>query len=177
MELCGYCYSADFCRNLTVRLVTDAELDNTDFHRDLRNHAYRLHLSPDRWATFLIDTYRDYPGTVRDGDGAAVDLNLKEFDDPNLRYWFRDTICTPLPAEVTPRVRCEARERFRILATLLKAIDPVAASLWGVRGANDSPAPSRPAPLVRPAQSCPYPRLFDERRARMMLPYRRKLPP
>ena len=165
MELCINCYGQGFCRRLSARLVTDAELSNPAFVCDLRSHAARMNISPDHWARFLVDTYRDYPGVILNTDRREVSLDLEVFDDPNIRYWFRDTACVPCEPGITPRVRIEARERFRLMATLLRAIDPVAGAFWGVRAANDGPAPQL-RPLTAFEKSCPYPRLLYSRKWR-----------
>lgn len=160
MYLCATCYTHGYCRRLVARPVTDDELRNSDFVRDLRAHALRLGIAAESWPSFLIEAYRDYPGTVRDGTGREVFLDTGVFEGPHLRYWFRDFACSPCPSDVTPRIRREARERARAMATILRAIDPVAGAMWGRSGANDYAMPLLPAPRREAASGCPYPRLL-----------------
>lgn len=134
---CVQCYLVGYCRRLQARLVTDADLANPEFIRDLRHHAYGLGLTRDAWVSQLTDRYRDYQGTIIDADGADVLLDMEVFEHPGIRDWLRDFACTPCPADVTPRVRREAWERVRVMATILRAVAPEQAGLWGVRPAND----------------------------------------
>lgn len=162
MHLCPSCYTHGYCRRLTARRAADAELENGDFICDLRRHAGAMEIPAERWREFLVNAYRDYPGSVVDEKGKEVWLDLSCFDDPNIRYWFRDTATIPCRPGVSPRLREESRERFRVMATILRAIDPYGAELWGLRPANDETSLRLPTPLAVPRQACPYPRLFYE---------------
>jgi hypothetical protein len=164
MELCLSCYTQGYCRRLFARIVSDAELKDRNFVCDVRAHASKMKILPDQWRSFLIDTYRDYPGTILDEEGKAMWLKMSVFDDPNIRYWFRDTLCIPCRPGVIPRMREESVERMRVTATILRAIDPVGASLWGLRPANDEMPPD--FPTMRLAADCPYPRLLYSRQWR-----------
>lgn len=118
--------------------MDDTKLDNPEFIRDLRRYTASLGISCDQWLDFLSDTYRDYPGRIMDQTGREVFLDMEVFEEPNIRYWFRDWCNTPCGNNVVPRIRSEARERIRVLATILRAANPKAALMWGVRAANDN---------------------------------------
>ena len=75
---------------------------------------------------------------MRDAKRNEIYLNMQEFERLHIREWFRDFCCTPCSPDVEPRVRGEAKERVRILATILKAHNPDEALIWGVRAANDN---------------------------------------
>lgn len=151
--LCIQCLGLNYCRQLTCRIVSDAELANPEFIRDVRTHARGLDLTRDGWMLWLADAYRDYPGLIVDAADAAVTLDLAVFDTASIRYWFRDFVERETPAHIRPRLRTEARERVRVLATLLRATHPRAAALWGVRAANDN-ADNIGGAAAEP--SCPY---------------------
>jgi hypothetical protein len=69
------------------------------------------------------------------GENAAGEV--EEALPDAIRYWFRD-FCRVVERDVIPHVRCEAWERVRILASILRARDPDAARMWGLRAANDN---------------------------------------
>lgn len=154
MFLCPQCFLQGYCRTLRARLITDEELSSPFFLSDVRSYAYRLDISCDVWPGFLTDAYRDYPGTIRNAQGRPVDLDTEVLDAPSIRYWFRDT-CKPVVGNAVPRLRIEARERFRVVATILRARDPAGTRLWGVRAANDE-EPQSFAPARLGTSGCPY---------------------
>ena len=95
-------------------------------------------------------------GDVVDEDGREVPLDLEELEVPNLRFWMRDYACAPCRPGLRPRLRREARERMRVIATILRALDPLGATLWGVAVANDETV-IPPAPAGQSfALDCPY---------------------
>ena len=145
--LCNQCLGLGYCRDLRTRLVSDRKLDDPEFIRDVRAYARAMNLSRDRWLPWLEDAYRDYPGVIVDANGDPVSLDFSVFETASIRYWFRDLIERETPAHIRPRLRREARERVRILATLLRSVDPVGTCLWGVRTANDH---DHPIPTPRP---------------------------
>lgn len=120
-------------RPFVVPIVSDAELDNPEFLRDLRIFAANLRVSRGRWLDWLADGYRDADAILVDdcGDPADVDLELLELD--GIEWWFKDW-CKRPPAGITPRLRIEARERVRVVATLLRLIFPKESIVWGVSG-------------------------------------------
>lgn len=138
MSQCAYCRSVSFCQSLSVGLVSDIELANPDFIRDVRAFCLQLNISSYHWHDHLIDLYRDYRGHVLDESGAEIILNTCVFETPSIRDWFRDFCCTACPDHITPYVRGEAKVRVRVLATILRAVYPAQALLWGVRPANDN---------------------------------------
>ncbi len=138
MKLCLNCLMRGYCRRLFIAVTTDDELDNSDYIRDLRGFAHSLNFNDEDWHEFLTELYRDFPGWIMDEDGAEVFLNMEEFERPSIREWFRDFCCKEVPGHVIPHVRIEARERARILATILRASFPIETRLWGLRADNDN---------------------------------------
>ena len=155
ISLCGECYLQEYCRRLESRVVTDAEL-TPEFIRSVRAHMRVLNISPSEWGWFLIDAYRDYPGLITDPkSGCIVELDMTGFENRNFRYWFRDLL-EPLPSDVIPRIREQARNRFKVMASILRAIDPVKALLWGKTVANDVDTAAA-HPVVKSGEAaCPY---------------------
>jgi hypothetical protein len=97
-------------------------------HPDTRAPKRRLHLcyslnvSSYHWLDFLTDLYRDYRGCIVDEMGRTVLLDMEVFEVPHIRDWFRDFCCTQCPPHITPYVRGEAKERVRILATIMRTL-------------------------------------------------------
>jgi len=143
MNLCPSCILLGYCRNRSAWLVTDKELDNPEFVRDVREAARAEAVSPDHWIDHITRLYRDYRGWITVIGGGRVFLDMDEFERPSIREWFRDFCVTPCPPEITPRVRDEARERVRILATILRALNPERAQFWGLRSDNDNEPTAR----------------------------------
>lgn len=160
MILCAQCYLTGFCRWLRSEAVAMTDLTPA-FLRDLRAYAFALDIAPDRWRDFLLDAYRDYAGQIVDRDGHVVLLDTGVFDAPHIRTWFRDFACTPLGPHVVARVRSESVERIKVMASILRALDPVTASLWGKVIANDDTTSLAYANRLSPEHDCPYPRILD----------------
>lgn len=118
MGSCAHCFITDQ-RCERTRLVTDRELADPAFIRALRDLCYSLNVSSYQWLDFLTDLYRDAHGCIVDESGRTVFLDMDVFEIPHIRDWFRDFCCTPCPPHITPYVRGEAKERVRILATIL----------------------------------------------------------
>lgn len=136
--LCPSCYSLGYCRREYTALVTDKDLNNPEFIRDGRKAAYSENLFASQWLDHVTDLYRDYLGWIADENGEECFLDTEVFDRPNIEDWFDDWCCAPCPEHIKPRLRCEARERVRVLLTILKTRHPVASRFWGVRPANDN---------------------------------------
>lgn len=153
VQLCAECYLLGYCRRLTSRAVEPHEL-TAAYVADVRGFMQSLGLSRDAWKPFLIDSYAAYAGWIVDASGEEKFLDTSVYDGFSIRYWFRDLL-RPVPAGVTPRLRAVARERFRVTASILKALYPAQASLWGVTIANDHEA----GLLLMPVHvvACPYP--------------------
>ncbi len=138
MLKCTDCISLGFCHRIQARLVTDRELTPA-FIRDLRDFTAALPVNFRQFRDYLYNEYRDFPGRVIGAGGKETFLDMEVFEVPNIEYWFRDFACSPCPAHVTPHVRKEARERVRVMATILRARNPKAAMLWGrMDAANDN---------------------------------------
>jgi len=137
---CVNCFTNGYCLKHQAFMATDLDINNPDFLRDLRSYVLSLGVTCDQWADYLADAYRDYAGRILDAAGQEVFLDMEVFEVPNIRYWFRDWCNTPCPETTVPRIRRETRERVRVLATILRACNPKAALMWGVRAANDNTA-------------------------------------
>ena len=135
---CLFCLSLGYCRRMSAPIVTDDELANPAFLRDARAFAYRLGVPPDSWLDFLIDAYRDYRGRIVDAAGNEVFLATEVLEQCGIRDWFKAWACKPPGASV--RLRAEARERVRVVLTILRACYPHEAQFWGLAGkaANDN---------------------------------------
>lgn len=123
----------------TVRLVTDAELESGVFVTDVKTFASRLRIPRRRFVDWLTDGYRDAEVYIVDEEGNPVDLDfeaLEEEDGDEVRNriedWLKDWLKRP-ERHFTPRLRVEARERVRLVATLLRAIFPKESVVWGMR--------------------------------------------
>lgn len=123
MASCSLCIIENTCTQ--VRLVTDRELADPAFIRRLRDFCFALNISSYQWLDFLTDQYRDLRGCIVDHTGRTVFLDMDVFEVPHIRDWFRDFCCTPCPPHITPYVRGEAKERVRVLATILRTADHI----------------------------------------------------
>lgn len=119
MGACALCIIEDRCERTPI--VTDRELADPAFIRALRDLCYSLNVSSYHWLDFLTDLYRDNRGCIVDEAGRIVLLDMEVFEVPHIRDWFRDFCCTPCPLHITPYVRGEAKERVRVLATILRS--------------------------------------------------------
>lgn len=151
-DLCAQCYLQGYCRRLQSRLVEPSELTPA-FVADVRAYMRAQGRSRDAWKPYLIDSYQDYPGPVV-RDGREVWLDTSVFDAANIRYWFRD-LCRLVPNGVRPRLRKSVGKRFIVTVSILRALDPIAASRWGKREANDNGDAAMPPPVR--VSGCPYP--------------------
>ena len=122
---------------LDSRLVSDEELSNPEFVRAVRAKALNLQIPACLWHDHLVDLYRDLSGVILGSDGSEAYLDMDVFERENIHLWFREFCCRPCPEFVAPRVRAEARERVRILASVLRASYPIEARYWGCV-ANDN---------------------------------------
>lgn len=140
MQLCHYCMYLGYCHRITSLIVTDAEISNPEFIRDVRVFAHGLGLTPDQWHEFVIDAYRDYKGRIVSKRGAEVFLTTEVLEHPNIRDWFKAWACRLPNPDIAPRVRKEAWGRVRVVASILRAQQPFAAQFWGLRdrAANDN---------------------------------------
>ena len=143
MHLCANCFNIGYCQKETTTLVSDHQIENPDFLKDLRAFTSELSVSPDKWIEFIADTYRDYRGRIV-YKGQEVFLETEVLEVKSIREWFRDFICTPVRAGAKPRLREESRERIRLIATVLATRFPFEASTWGMRAANDNHPPNQP---------------------------------
>ena len=141
MNLCPYC--PDFTNRVArhVSVVTDKELKDPSFLRDVRAFTSGLGISPEDWPEYAIDIYRDFDGFIIDHERHVISLNTEHLE--TYPEWYREWVNTPVPPGVIPRPRGASRARIRVLVTLLKIKFPDAAAQWGRRAANDNDEPPR----------------------------------
>lgn len=151
--LCEACDAQGFCGRLTSNVVMRKELTG-NFIGDVRRFMAALDISRDAWVPHLIAGYRDYPGRIIHPNGCELRLNTHLLTGRSVRYWYRD-LCEPIPDGVTPHVRIEARARFIVLATILRAMHPVAAIGWGTKNPPITDGGVRPLPPSAD-DGCPY---------------------
>lgn len=140
-SFCPTCLSLGYCRKRISKVVTDNEINNVEFVRDVRSFAFGLGVHPSAWPDFIMDLYGSFPGRIVDSSNREVLLETDEMlDDPALVGWFKDWACTPPSRTGALRVRKEARERVRIIASILRAQHPGPAQFWGLgtKAANDN---------------------------------------
>ena len=153
--LCGQCLLLGYCRRLRSYKVTETEIDTRQFVLNLKRHARDRNVSFGAWLDYLSQLYGDYPGRIVDPQGRETMLDMSVFEKPSIKYWFRDFIGKAPAPIMFDHLRTESRPRVIILGTVLRAWQPVKASLWGKRIANDY------LPLPAPANDndgeyCPY---------------------
>lgn len=158
MQKCGVC-PVQRCAGRASRLVSDTEINNSEFVRDVRNFAARLGVRPAEWLDRILELFAQFDGCIVNAAHQPAHLTTdillptdEEIDDDKgaviesrIRNWLEETFATPVPENVDPHVRVEARERFRIVASILRARFPSHAIGWGLRGANDNFAPIPPS--------------------------------
>lgn len=139
--------------NLTTSLtqiVTDEDLQNWRFVRDVRNYAASLDWDAGAALGNLftemarrIDECVDNEGIVQELDISALEAEVvDEYDDEaaeeledafaeRFRLWWRDTFSEPCPPTHRPYARKEAWERWRAVATILRTMAGGAGKTWG----------------------------------------------
>lgn len=135
--LCAECIGHGFCKKCESVLVTDTELEDPIFRRNVQRTAHNLDVSASDWLEHVNDLYREYRGRIVTKNGAEVLLDMECFETSSIREWFRDFVNAPVDADKPSRLRGESKERIRALATILRAHYPVEAMLWTVEVAND----------------------------------------
>ena len=146
-----YCESCDqllvvgYCPICDVPMVTNKEMDDPEFIRDVRQYLAKHEVSSWSLRNHLQDSYMDamrevyHPLTRK-----RFDLDMSDFDGAGYREWFRD-LKRPIPPEHKPYIQARTRDRFRVMATVLRAIDPIGTAHWGLRPANDDAASGAPS--------------------------------
>lgn len=156
LEFCDDCLLQYRCQRLTSRVVMPGELTST-FIGNVRRFMAALDITRDGWVPYLVAAYRDYPGRILHPNGEELRLNTHLLTGKSVRYWFRD-LCEPIPEGVNPRIRIEARGRFIVLASILRAVHPISALTWRRGKPSDDDGGVRPFPASAD-DACPY-RLF-----------------
>lgn len=137
---CQHTSRIGYRRLLRAALVTDAELLNPTFLRDGRQSAFNRGVSYRAMLDYLTDALRDYQGDfVERRSGREVFLDMSPLEDAPV-HWFRDLI-RPCKDNVRPRVRIEAKERWRVALSILRATDPLG-ECWGAANDNTPLIPS-----------------------------------
>ena len=141
------------------QLVTARQLANPEFVRDVRNFAASKRLPRARLLDTFLEALARVDACFINEDGHPITLRFdcllptdQDIDrgrgkiiEARIQNWLEETFTVPVPSHVTPHVRVEARERFRVIATILRAAYPQHAMMWGVRAANDNSPPIPPA--------------------------------
>jgi len=102
------------------RLVSDAELRDPEFIREMRNYGASLDVPYERMRDWITTFYANAPIIFRDGKHREIFVQTSHFEVPNFDFWARD-FCTQVPDDVRPHVRREAWERTRAFTSLLRA--------------------------------------------------------
>ena len=139
--LCIRCLRLGYCRNKFARVVSDEELRNPRFIDDARRTiGDRLRAAPEQSDVIdvLMSLYRDYSGRIVDARGVEVFLDTDALESEQARAWLRAFHRADAPRRRAAYLRPEARERFRIVASIIRAAFPDAAMMWGVRPVNDN---------------------------------------
>lgn len=142
-RLCIKCLRLSFCRKKRARVVSDEEMENPHFINDARQTiGDRLSAAPDGIDVIdvLMSLYRDYPGRIVDARGVEVFLDTDLLETEQARAWLRAFLRADGPRRRAAYLRPEARERFRIIASIIRAAYPDEAMMWGVRPVNDNAA-------------------------------------
>jgi len=149
------------CQGSVARLVSDRELRSPEFLRDVRNFTASLGIPKGRLLDAIMEAGARSEARFIDHHKRPVALSFESllpaddlidaglggaFED-KIKNWMEETFAVPVPDHVTPHVRVEARKRFRVIATILRAAYPQDAMMWGVRPANDNSAAYPPEHL------------------------------
>ena len=149
--ICANCLALGRDAHRHSRVISRAELTPA-FVEDVREYVIGIRDAGYRGAsvnfrTFIdlvFEIYRDLTNFVVEKDGHEVLLGTNCLLDESIDYWVRDYLFTRRPDGVTTRLKDETVERLVVITSILKAADPHAAMLWGVRVANDAgSAPSQ----------------------------------
>lgn len=117
---------------ISVRLVSDAELADPVFLADVKTFASRLRIPRRRFVDWLVDGLRDTETALLDEHGSPVEIDLEAIEHEAVEMWLKDWLRMP-ERHAVPRLRIEARERVRLVATLLRMIFPKESAVWGQR--------------------------------------------
>lgn len=101
-------------------VVTDRELSNPKFIREMRNYAASLDVPYMQIRDFITTWYARAPVLFHDHLDREVMINTAWLETPSFDYWARD-FCKPVPMMVRPRIRIEARNRAGAFCSLLRA--------------------------------------------------------
>lgn len=117
-----------------VEVVPLEAFDDREFVRDVRATALAQEIPFRKWIVYVCGTYYEIQDRVVDHNGKKASLPIEVFDDPSSDFWFRRFCCTPVPPDVKPHVRSEARSRAQVVATILRATCPEESALWRMPG-------------------------------------------
>jgi len=140
----------------TVYIFNNTELNDPVLIRLTRKVAREVaqteNLSPSNWPDFLIDLFRDLNAEFINNACIPADLPIHVFDPTDeeidageaqkvyarIADWFA-YITSPVANDTKPRLKSVARERFRVLASLLIAAYPELTANWPrIVPANDN---------------------------------------
>ena len=137
---CDDCYIQGYCQAEIYYIVSMAEIENDAFRLDAGNDVVDLiqGIPNLKCAMHIADWYAGFNGWFKENkdDAHETFVNTDALLDIN-DSWFRDSFRHK--RETPIGLRPENREALRALFTIMRAMKPATASLWGVRPANDNP--------------------------------------
>jgi len=122
---------------VVIRLVTDEEIQNPLFRDDVKSFARKLRVPRRKMVDWLVDGYRDADVDIINDEGLAVFVDFEALEEgegdlvtTRIADWLKDWLSEPT-RQGASRLRPEAKERVRLIATLLRAIFPKESVVWG----------------------------------------------
>lgn len=140
--LCLRCMRQGYCRQKTIRDITDCDLRRPEFVLGCRIIIGSLLPKRVDLLEHFADLYRDAVLTIVDADGNEVAFDLEILNFPELRHWIDYTFRKPPPVIRAPFVRAETQMRFKTVVSIYRAAHPDA--FTHLVAANDNDLPSVP---------------------------------
>lgn len=94
-------------------------------------------LTRDNFVTFIADMYCGLQTPFVVWPGEEVFLDLSVLEGPSVPYWVRDFLFTTREPGLKERIKLLTRPRIAVIASILRAVDPVAASPWEMTSTSD----------------------------------------
>ncbi len=121
--------SYGFTPKIKTTIVEDADLSDALLVFHVRHFLNAQNIGCSAMADWLVDLYRDYKGIIVDAHGQEIFLNTEVLFEIG-HEWYRDLMKVP-PLSNRLHVRREARQRWRVMLTILRACFPEEAQKWG----------------------------------------------
>lgn len=115
-----------------VRIVTDVELENDLLLDDVQSFLRMISIPRRQFVGWMYGIF-DCGVNVRLVDefgNKATTAHLDQIEREHFDLWLRDWIKVR-PPHVKRRIRMEAKERVRLLITMLRMIFPKESTTWG----------------------------------------------